>query len=80
MSDIQPSLADVLTAHLGVPTDELAPEAVFEDLGLDSLALVERAVVSEERTGKGITSLTAEFALAQASQYMASVTAQGGQA
>jgi len=42
---------EVLTDEFGVPEDEIAPEATFEALGLDSLDVVELTLVLEERTG-----------------------------
>jgi acyl carrier protein len=42
---------EVLTEEFGVPEDEVAPEATFESLGLDSLDVVELTLVLEERTG-----------------------------
>jgi acyl carrier protein len=42
---------EVLTEEFGVPEDEIAAEATFESLGLDSLDVVELTLVLEERTG-----------------------------
>ncbi|MFO7777229.1 MAG: acyl carrier protein [Nitriliruptoraceae bacterium] len=42
---------EVLTEEFGVPEDEVAAEATFEALGLDSLDVVELTLVLEERTG-----------------------------
>ena len=42
---------EVLTEEFGVPEDEIAAEATFEALGLDSLDVVELTLVLEERTG-----------------------------
>jgi acyl carrier protein len=42
---------EVLTEEFGVPEDEVAAEATFESLGLDSLDVVELTLVLEERTG-----------------------------
>jgi acyl carrier protein len=38
----------ILTETFGVPGDDLAPEATFESLGLDSLDLVELMLVVQE--------------------------------
>ena len=42
---------EVLTEEFGVPEDEIAAEATFEALGLDSLDVVELTLVLEEKTG-----------------------------
>jgi acyl carrier protein len=41
----------VLVDEFGVPADEVAPDATFEALGLDSLDVVELTLVVEEKTG-----------------------------
>ncbi|MEU9178411.1 acyl carrier protein [Streptomyces sp. NPDC048550] len=45
------ALADLVHEFFGVPRDLLKPTATFDDLGLDSLALMELMVVLEERSG-----------------------------
>ncbi|MEV6735108.1 MULTISPECIES: acyl carrier protein [unclassified Streptomyces] len=45
------ALADLVHEFFGVPRDLLQPTATFDDLGLDSLALMELMVVLEERSG-----------------------------
>jgi acyl carrier protein len=42
---------EVLTEEFGVPEDEVAADATFEALGLDSLDVVELTLVLEEKTG-----------------------------
>ena len=42
---------EVLTEEFGVPEEEVAAEATFEALGLDSLDVVELTLVLEEKTG-----------------------------
>ncbi|TVR22147.1 MAG: acyl carrier protein [Nitriliruptor sp.] len=42
---------EVLTEEFGVPEDEIAAEATFEALGLDSLDVVELTLVLEEKVG-----------------------------
>lgn len=41
----------VLVGRFAVPEDELRPDATFADLDLDSLALVEFALVAEKEFG-----------------------------
>ncbi|MFK0045970.1 acyl carrier protein [Streptomyces sp. NPDC090741] len=45
------ALADLMHEFFGVPRDLLKPTATFDDLGLDSLALMELMVLLEERSG-----------------------------
>jgi len=42
---------EVLTEEFGVPAEDVAAEATFEALGLDSLDVVELTLVLEEKTG-----------------------------
>jgi acyl carrier protein len=44
-------LAALLTARFGVTAEELRPDATFDELDLDSLALVEFAMVAEREFG-----------------------------
>ena len=46
---------DLLVDKFGVPSEEVTPEATFEDLDLDSLDLVEFALAAEEEMGVRIT-------------------------
>jgi acyl carrier protein len=45
------TFTEVLTDEFGVPEADVAPDATFEALGLDSLDVVELTLVLEERTG-----------------------------
>ncbi|TVP65841.1 MAG: acyl carrier protein [Nitriliruptor sp.] len=45
------TFTEVLTEEFGVPEDEIAAEATFEALGLDSLDVVELTLVLEEKIG-----------------------------
>jgi len=49
--DLLATFTEVLTEEFGVPADDVAPEATFEALGLDSLDVVELTLVLEEKTG-----------------------------
>ena len=51
---------ELLVDKFGVPTDEVTPEATFEDLDLDSLDLVEFALAAEEEMGVRISDEEAE--------------------
>ncbi|MEU7148778.1 acyl carrier protein [Streptomyces sp. NPDC045456] len=75
MTAINDILTQCLISGLGVPEDTLAPDATFEDLGLDSLALLELAVIYEERTGHEPDGLTAQSTLAEATELIAGQSA-----
>ena len=44
-------LCGILTGYFGVEADEVRPEATFAELDLDSLAIVEFALVAEKEFG-----------------------------
>jgi acyl carrier protein len=58
-------LVDRLCKHLGVSPDQIRPEATFNDLGLDSLAMVELAVVIREVHGVRPLDIGAQATLAE---------------
>lgn len=47
-------LAGILVNYFGIEADEVLPEATFADLDLDSLAIVELALVIEKEFGVAI--------------------------
>ena len=47
-------LAGVLVNYFGIEADEVLPEATFAELDLDSLAIVELALVIEKEFGVAI--------------------------
>lgn len=49
--DLLEKLTAILTDQFGVPADEVAEDATFEALGLDSLDLVEVTLVVDEELG-----------------------------
>ncbi len=49
--DLLTAFTELLTADFGVPAEEVAPDATFEALGLDSLDIVELTLALEDRTG-----------------------------
>ena len=51
MDTVYERLSDLLTTKFGVGKDEMQPDALFIDLGLDSLALVELAMTVEGMFG-----------------------------
>ena len=61
MSDaVYEKVKEVLVDKFGVDEEDVAPEASFDDLDLDSLDLVEFALAAEEELGVGITDEEAE--------------------
>jgi acyl carrier protein len=50
MPDVGDGLREVMAARLGLPAEQIVPEArLVEDLGLDSLDAVELAIAVERR-------------------------------
>jgi len=59
--DIEEQVKNIVVEQLGVSVDEVVPEASFvDDLGADSLDLVELVMVLEEEFGKEIPDEDAE--------------------
>ena len=53
-------VATLLSERLGVPADDISPDATFDQLDLDSLDLVEFALGAEEQFGVRISDDEAE--------------------
>jgi acyl carrier protein len=51
MSDIQERLAALVTRKFGVPAAAATPDATLEQIGFDSLALIELALSLQEEFG-----------------------------
>ena len=51
MSDIGTQVRDILAFHLGIDTTQLVDDTRFQDLGADSLDVVEIVMSCEERFG-----------------------------
>ncbi|MEU6485879.1 phosphopantetheine-binding protein [Streptomyces sp. NPDC046887] len=66
MADSYPAITRILTESFGVEADALRPDATFDQLELDSLALVELSLLLEERTGHRLEELPATATLAEA--------------
>jgi acyl carrier protein len=59
--DVEEKIKNIIIEQLGVSADEIVPEASFvDDLGADSLDLVELVMVLEEEFGKEIPDEDAE--------------------
>ncbi|MGW0561922.1 acyl carrier protein [Streptomyces sp. NPDC003016] len=83
-SDPYSVITTTLVDTLGIPADLVRPDATFAELDLDSLALVELALIVEEQTGARLTDeLGADSTLATAAEHLArllSGTADSGTA
>lgn len=54
MNTVYPRLVRLVVTGFGIPEDQVTPDATFEDLEFDSLALVELAVSVQEEFGIAI--------------------------
>jgi acyl carrier protein len=73
MSALYDTVANILTAKLKVPANEIHPDASLKELGLDSLALVELAMTLEDVTGGAVSEdkLTFDLTLSEAVEVLA---------
>ncbi|MFG2309369.1 acyl carrier protein [Streptomyces sp. NPDC048566] len=51
MSDVYHRMVKLLQAGFGLEADEISPEQTFNDLELDSLAMVELSLAAQEEFG-----------------------------
>ncbi|QIY59277.1 acyl carrier protein [Streptomyces sp. RPA4-5] len=74
-----PTSAELITSTLTETFDldpaEVMPECTFEDLGLDSLALVEMGLMLQERTGISLDDVPLRTTLGELAALMDSGTA-----
>ncbi|HKJ55699.1 MAG TPA: acyl carrier protein [Nitriliruptoraceae bacterium] len=49
--EIMDTFVAILTEDFDIPEDEISRDATFEDLGMDSLDVVDLTLAVEERTG-----------------------------
>ena len=75
MSDIGSQVREILSFHLGIDGAQLADDTRFEDLGADSLDVIEIVMSCEERFGVEIPNREAR-ALATVGDAMRCVAAQ----
>lgn len=68
MSTLSDRLSQLLVTDFGVPEAEVLPDATFEDMALDSLALIELTMAIKKETGVVLTDdeLQIDFTLADA--------------
>jgi acyl carrier protein len=74
MNEIQARLKTLLANNFGVDEQDIDPDATFSELQVDSIALVELAVVAEEEFGVkvGEDEFTPENTITTAAQLLAS--------
>ncbi|WP_051812857.1 acyl carrier protein [Streptomyces sp. NRRL S-340] len=48
-------IIDILTGKFDIPAEEVSPDTVFDDLAVDSLALLEMSLILEKRLGVSIS-------------------------
>ncbi|MGW2651914.1 phosphopantetheine-binding protein [Streptomyces sp. NPDC001393] len=59
-------ITTTLTDTFGIDPAQMSPDSTFEQLELDSLAMVEMAIMVQEQTGAEIGDLTPRSTLAEA--------------
>ncbi|WP_331725984.1 acyl carrier protein [Streptomyces sp. NBC_01012] len=65
------SLVGLLQELFGFPDDSLTPTTTLEELGLDSLALMELGAVVEERTGLELGSWLTDISGSESLEHVA---------
>ncbi|GFE12183.1 acyl carrier protein [Streptomyces glebosus] len=68
-------ISSTLTETFDLDPAEVTPERTFEDLGLDSLALVEMGLMLQERTGISLDDVPLRTTLGELAALMDSGTA-----
>jgi|HubBroStandDraft_5_1064220.scaffolds.fasta_scaffold1573651_1 acyl carrier protein len=70
MDSIYPRLATLIASTFGIPEQQISPDATFEDLEFDSLALVELALTVQQEFGVEIKddAITSQDTLARAAE------------
>lgn len=73
-----PDLARLLVEHFGLDEASLRPEATFEELEMDSIALVELVVIVEETLGVRLPDTDVGLGLSSTLAEAAEVLAKAG--
>jgi acyl carrier protein len=70
-------IIDILTGKFEIPAEEVSRGTVFEDLAVDSLALLEMSLILEKRLGVSIEEgvLTAQQSIDEAARVVESLGA-----
>lgn len=73
MPALTEQLMSLLTTKVGVLADDLSPEATFDELDIDSLVLVEFALIIKKEYGVQLKDgeLTPDITLAQTAELLA---------
>ncbi len=68
MNDLEQRLATILTNRFGVPAEDIEPDVTFDDLSVDSLIIVELALIVRKEFGIQVkdTELTSDLTVRQA--------------
>jgi acyl carrier protein len=70
MSKVYEMVAEGLILHLGLDPELVRPEATFTELGVDSLAMIELALILEDAHGIDAEGIDPASTLAQAAAYL----------
>ena len=76
MPEIYPLIVSALTENFGLVADEIHPGANFNELGLDSLALVELSIIVQERIGIQLDDVDKNATLAEIAAYLETAIAE----
>jgi acyl carrier protein len=73
MTELTERLRTILIERFGVPTDDVTPESTFEDMAVDSLIIVELALILRREYGLQLEDwdLTPEMTVPQAAEFLA---------
>ena len=73
MSELTEQLMTLLTTKVGVLEDDLRPDATYDELDIDSLVLIEFALIIKKEFGVTLVEgeLTPDFTVAQTAQLLA---------
>lgn len=66
-------LVSLFDNHFGIPTDEVGPATTFNELGIDSLIIIELALLLRKRLGIDLADqdLTSDHTIGQAADVLA---------
>ncbi|MFG2632235.1 acyl carrier protein [Streptomyces sp. NPDC048473] len=70
MTAMYEKMSEVLISHLGLDPESVHPEATLTDLGVDSLSMIELALVLQDDYGIDAEGIDTVGTLAQAARYL----------
>jgi acyl carrier protein len=73
VNDIETLLVSLFDSHFGIPTEGVDRDTTFDELGIDSLIIVELALLLRKRLGIALADweLTPENTLGEAAELLA---------